>query len=386
MKVRIGLRASVIVLFLGLYLSSLIVLNAFFVGKQKLANDAFKSLEMGKSFAELSFLSQRDSLKAMELLNEFHGSLATSDMVQHESQIYSAVFLFLLLVISVIIFIIIFNIITKPLNELRRATSKIGKGDFSIQLPETGIKEIKDLKSSFNSMSRELDSVQKKLLRAEKEMIWKELSRILAHEIKNPLTPIQLSIQRLEEKYELDPVKFNEIFPESVRIINQEINNLQKLARSFSSFAKNINPEFTRFDAVQIIKDILISYTHKYNISFECDKEITIEFDQTHFYQIITNILQNAIDASEEAGKMKLAINKENTGLLVSISDEGQGIPPENLQRIFEPYFTKKKKGTGLGLALVKKLVDVNNARIEVESKLNEGTTFNIYINSVEKK
>ncbi len=235
-------------------------------------------------------------------------------------------------------------------------------------------------------MSRELDSVQKKLLRAEKEMIWKELSRILAHEIKNPLTPIQLSIQRLEEKYELDPVKFNEIFPESVRIINQEINNLQKLARSFSSFAKNINPEFTRFDAVQIIKDILISYTHKYNISFECDKEITIEFDQTHFYQIITNILQNAIDASEEAGKMKLAINKENTGLLVSISDEGQGIPPENLQRIFEPYFTKKKKGTGLGLALVKKLVDVNNARIEVESKLNEGTTFNIYINSVEKK
>ncbi|OPX29459.1 MAG: hypothetical protein B1H06_01505 [Candidatus Cloacimonas sp. 4484_143] len=386
MKIRIGLRASVIILFLGLYLSSLIVLNAFFVGKQKLANDAFKTLEMDKAFAELSFISQQDSLKAMKLLNEFHGSLAASDMVQHESQIYSAVFLFLLLVISVLIFIIIFNIITKPLNELRRATSKIGEGDFSIHLPETGIKEIRDLKSSFNSMSRELDSVQKKLIRAEKEMIWKELSRILAHEIKNPLTPIQLSIQRLEEKYELDPDKFSEIFPESVRIINQEINNLQKLAHSFSSFAKNINPEFTRFNAAQTIKDILISYTHKFDISFECEKEFTIEFDQTHFYQIITNILQNAIDASEEDGKIKLAIIEENTGLHVTISDQGQGIPPENLQRIFEPYFTKKKKGTGLGLALVKKLIDVNRARIEVESKIDEGTTFHIYINYAEKK
>ena len=386
MKIRIGLRASVIILFLGLYLSSLIVLNAFFIGKQKLANDAFKSLEMDKAFADLSFISQIDSLKAMNLLNEFHGSLAASGMVQHESQIYSAVFLFLLLVISVFIFIIIFNIITKPLNELRRATSKIGEGDFSIQLPENGIKEIRDLKSSFNSMSRELDSVQKKLLRAEKEMIWKELSRILAHEIKNPLTPIQLSIQRLEEKYELDPDKFSEIFPESVRIINQEINNLQKLARSFSSFAKNINPEFTRFNAAQTIKDILISYTHKYDISFECEKEITIKFDQTHFYQIITNILQNAIDASEEVGKIKLAIIEEIKGLHITISDEGQGIPPENLQRIFEPYFTKKKKGTGLGLALVKKLIDVNNAKIKVESKIDVGTTFHIYINYAEIK
>ena len=235
-------------------------------------------------------------------------------------------------------------------------------------------------------MSRELDSVQKKLIRAEKELIWKELSRILAHEIKNPLTPIQLSIQRLEEKYELDPDKFSEIFPESVRIINQEINNLQKLAHSFSSFAKNINPEFTRFNAAQTIKDILISYTHKFDISFECEKEFTIEFDQTHFYQIITNILQNAIDASEEDGKIKLAIIEENTGLHVTISDQGQGIPPENLQRIFEPYFTKKKKGTGLGLALVKKLIDVNRARIEVESKIDEGTTFHIYINYAEKK
>ena len=386
MKVRIGLRASVIILFLGLYLSSLIILNSFFMGKQRLANDAFKSLEMDIAFSELSFQSQQDSLKAMELLNDFSSSLAASDMIQHEAQIYSAVFLFLLLVISVAIFIILIYIITKPLNELRLATSKIGEGDFSIQIPETGIKEIKDLKKSFNSMSRELASVQKKLISAEKYMIWKELSRILAHEIKNPLTPIQLSIQRLEEKHELDPKKFIEIFPESVRIINQEINNLQKLARSFSSFAKNINPEFTCFDAALAINEILNPYTHKYEISFSSEKEYFINFDQTHFYQVIANILQNAIDASEDDVSIKVAIIEETEKIKISISDKGQGIPVENLQRIFEPYFTKKKKGTGLGLALVKKLIDMNNAEISVESTEHVGTKFLIYINSVEKK
>jgi len=261
------------------------------------------------------------------------------------------------------------------MKELQSATASIGKGDFSISLPETGIKEMKELKQSFNSMSRELESVQKKLIKAEKEMIWKELSRILAHEIKNPLTPIQLSIQRLEEKYETDPEKFSEIFSDSVEIINQEITNLQNLARSFSSFAKKIEPDLTVFNPYTLINDIIRPYNDSYQIDLSGEEKLLINFDQTHFYQIVTNILQNAMDASSDEAKIDIILQKKRE-LEISFRDYGSGISIKDIQKIFEPYFTRKKKGTGLGLALVQKLVELNNAQISVESEPDKGTKF----------
>ncbi|MDO9578794.1 MAG: ATP-binding protein [Candidatus Cloacimonadales bacterium] len=378
---KIGLRGTVIFLFLALYLGSLLVINAFFVEKYRQSSEILQNLQFGESLSVLSFSTEQDTLKARELLNKFNSSRAASEMICHETQIYSTVYLFLLMIISVSAFIIILYAITKPLKQMQRATSKIGEGDFSVQLPETGFKEIKELKASFNRMSRELENVQKKLIRAEKESIWKELSRILAHEIKNPLTPIQLTIQRLEEKYELEPQKFAEIFPDSVKIINQEINNLQKLAYSFSSFAKDIEPEFSDFNLRSCLEEILASYRHRYNIELSCATDQIITFDRTHFYQVITNILQNAIDATEDNSKITICCEEKDNKTVISIADNGKGIEEEFLQKIFEPYFTMKKKGTGLGLALVKKLVELNNAEIGVESEIEKGTTFKIVLN-----
>ena len=378
MKFRLGIRSSVVILFLGLYLTSLIVLNSFFINKQKQTNQALRNIRLDEALSELTYKTEKDSARAKTLLNSFRESLAATGMIQSETQIYSAVFLFLLMIFSICIFVIIFYIITKPLKELQIATANIREGNFSIFLPETGIKEIKELKQSFNSMSNELNNVQQKLIKAEKEMIWKELSRILAHEIKNPLTPIQLSIQRLEEKFETDPEKFQEIFDESVLIINQEINNLQKLAKSFSNFAKNIIPEFTIFNPSELIKKIIKPYSHTYDIQLEGEKNIKIRFDQTHFYQVITNILQNAIDVSSKEDLILIKLEEEEYKLIIKIIDQGKGIPEEDINRIFEPYFTKKKKGTGLGLALVKKIIDINKADIRVKSEVNKGSTFEI--------
>ena len=290
------------------------------------------------------------------------------------------------MIISAFIFIFVFYKATKPLKELRSATAKIREGDFSVQLPETGIKEIKELKQSFNSMSRELIDIQKKLVQAEKEMLWKELSRILAHEIKNPLTPIQLSIQRLEEKYEENSEKFKELFPEAVKIINQEIGNLQNLARSFSNFARSIEPEFSHFNPAGLIKEIVNSYQHKYNLILETEEDIVINFDRTHFYQIITNLVQNAIDASQETEEIRICVFANENKVIIQIIDNGSGISSENILRIFEPYYTNKKKGTGLGLALVKKLVDLNGAEIRVKSKIKQGSTFEIILKKVQKR
>ena len=266
MKINPGLRSSVILLFLFLYLSSLFIINNFFVKKYQQSNRLFTEMKFDISMSELTFNSKQDSIKARELLNNFRQNLAAAEMMKQEAQVHSMVYLLLLMIVSIVIFILLLYKITKPLNELQKATGKIRDGDFSVYLPETGIREIRELKHSFNSMSRELDSTQNKLLQAEKDTMWKELSRILSHEIKNPLTPIQLSIQRLEEKYELDQKKFCEIFPESLSIINQEINNLKLLVSSFSNFAKNINPEFSEFNPKTMIDDILNSYQNNFEV------------------------------------------------------------------------------------------------------------------------
>jgi len=377
MKINLGIRSSVILLFLLLYLSSLFIINNFFVKKYQQSNLLFTEMKFDSSISELTFNTKQDSVKARELLNKFRQNLADAEMMKQEAQNYSIAYLLLLMILSIVIFISFLYRITNPLNQLQKATKKIKDGDFTVYLPETGIKEIRELKQSFNSMSRELNSTQKKLLQAEKDTMWKELSRILAHEIKNPLTPIQLSIQRLEEKYEIDQEKFYEVFPESVNIINQEINNLKLLARSFSNFAKNINPEFSEFNPKAVIDEILNSYQHDFDINVSGENSI-ISFDRTHFYQIITNLIQNALDACEKDDTILIKITKDNMKILISISDSGKGIKQEDIDKIFEPYFTKKKKGTGLGLALVKKLVDVNNSTINVTSKVNEGSCFEI--------
>ncbi|MBN2461495.1 MAG: HAMP domain-containing histidine kinase [Candidatus Cloacimonetes bacterium] len=376
MNLRPGLRSSVVILFLALYLTSLFILNAFFINKQIQSNQAFKNLKFDQALSSLTFKTQEDSILARQLMHKFGETMAVTEMLQHEARIYSATYLLVLMVISIIIFVFILYYITRPLKELQNATANISHGDFSVQLPETGIKEIRELKASFNRMSRELVLVQNKLLTAEKETIWKELSRILAHEIKNPLTPIQLSVQRLEEKFSQDFNNFRKIFPEAVNIMNQEILNLQTLAQSFSNFAKDIEPQFAIFDPRNDITRIVEPYHHKYNIKIIFATDCLIRFDPTHFYQILTNILQNAIDASSPGGKIAIITSMEEHSFVLSITDEGKGIADADLPRIFEPYFTKKKKGTGLGLALVQKLVAINNATIAVESKLEEGSTF----------
>ena len=379
MKVRFGFRISVIVLFLALYLTSLIVLNNFFIHKLEQINQTFKSMKFQKALSELSYETETDRKNAGKLINRFNETSMSLGVIKRETKIYSALFLTFLMFVSIIIFIIIFNVISHPLKELQTATAKIRKGDFSVNLKETGFKEIRELKHSFNSMSRELDNVQKKLLKAEKEMIWKEFSRILAHEIKNPLTPIQLSIQRLEDKFITDKERFQEIFPEAVKIMNQEINNLHNLAKSFSNFSKSTTPEYSEFNPKDVIEDIIRPYIHKYEIRLEGFQNRLIKFDQIHFYQIITNLLQNAIDVSFTDEPININIIK-NDNIIIQIIDNGKGISEDDLPRIFEPYFSKKKKGLGLGLALVKKLVEINKSKIRVESKLEKGTKFEIII------
>ncbi|MDN5354747.1 MAG: two-component system, NtrC family, nitrogen regulation sensor histidine kinase NtrY [Candidatus Cloacimonadota bacterium] len=383
MKFKMSYRSSTIVLFLVLIISSLLLFNSFFNSQLQRINTSFKNIEIDRAISNLSFKTEADQKQAAKLLYDFRESLATTEMIQKEAKVYSGFYLLLILLVSSLLFILSFYKITKPLKELQIATRQIKEGNFQIQLPETGFTEIRELKHSFNSMSQELQATQSKLIEAEKDMIWKEFSRMLAHEIKNPLTPIQLSVQRLEDKYLTDRKKFEQIFPDAIKIVNQEVNNLYNLAKSISNFAKNISPEYKVFKPYEVIKDIISPYSHKYNIILEGCRNCQVKFDQIHFYQIVTNILQNAIDASSPADDINLNLVKDNNKLVLQIIDSGKGIAPAELKKIFEPYYSKKRKGIGLGLAFVKKLVEVNNANLKVESQLGIGTKFEVIMEMV---
>lgn len=377
---RIALHTRIIVLFLCVSIGGLILLNRVFQSKQEEIHGAIGRMELSERLRGVQHFSLQDSVKAQEIMREYDAAKALLNVSLGDSRLVTSVVLFFVIIASSTIFIIFIIRISKPLRELKLATDQIRQGNFSVHLPETGIPEMRELKNSFNVMSRELESTQNKLLVAEKEMIWKDLSRILAHEIKNPLTPIQLVIQRLEERFQTDPDSVKDILPESISIITQEIENLRLLAQDFSNYAKVSQPARELFNPAGSIREIVKSYAQNYDIRLELSEDLKINFDKTHFYQVLTNILQNAIDASPASKPITIKLYGERSYVVLCIQDQGSGIDGKDISRIFEPYFSKKTKGTGLGLALVKKLCDANGTIVRVKSKPQEGTDFTLII------
>ena len=372
MKFGIGLKGFVIVVFLIIFFSSMIVLNNYYTKQQGYLVRAIDVLR--------EVVAKPDSLMISTIIPDISETWSGIRAVQSETRLYSAVITFLTFAVSCLIFIFFVVKLTKPLYDIQKATKNLKAGDFNVYIRPSGIKEVRELAKSFNEMSKELENTQQKLLISQKQMIWKDLARILTHEIKNPLTPIQLTIQRMEEKFYTDKVKFDEIFPESLQLVFQEINNLQNLVTSFSSYAKDINTKPTIFDPAIAIRDIIKPYMDKYDIVLNLKENCRIRFDNTHFYQVVTNIFQNAIESSEKNSKFFISIEKSHSFLVIKIRDQGAGMSPEDLTRIFEPYFTKKSKGTGLGLALVKKLCDANQCLVHVKSSLGEGSIFELIL------
>ncbi|GAB1365319.1 hypothetical protein MASR1M36_01900 [Candidatus Cloacimonadaceae bacterium] len=377
---RPGIRTWILLLYLVVSIGSLLLLNNVFQTNQQEIQETMNKLELSDDLRMVQLYSQADSVKVRQIMKTYGEAKGVIKLSLSESRFYVALTLFILILASSLIFIVVLTRISKPLRELKNATDQIRLGNFSVHIPETGIHEMKQLKNSFNVMSRELESVQKRLLVAEKEMIWKDLSRVLAHEIKNPLTPIQLAVQRLEERLATDPDAAMQILGDSLDIIKQEIENLRLLAQDFSNFAKISKAQKEVFDPALSITELCRSYTQDYQIEFDLLSDQKISFDKTHFYQIITNILQNAMDASDAKQPIRIGLSRDKNYLVISIKDSGQGIDSEDLHRIFEPYFSRKSKGTGLGLALVKKLCEANSAIIRVKSKPGEGSEFTIII------
>ena len=291
----------------------------------------------------------------------------------------------LLLFISISIAIRFSSRFFRSINNLILASSSIGKGNLDIKVPEVKTdKDLEILNKNFNQMIKRLKDQQEKLIINERHEAWGSLARKLAHEIKNPLTPIQLTIDRLKNKYstELDE-KNKKNFKENLKIINNQIKQIEKLVNEFSDFARMPKPVFQKNDLIILIKDnIKLLQQLDQNIKIEFihnDQKLYLDGDKEQLSRVFLNLIKNSIESIHQKAEkvsdfnknISIEVNDFDSHIDIVINDNGIGFNNlnNNIKEILNPYFTTKKKGTGLGLSIVNKIINDHNGTIEFISK-----------------
>ncbi len=282
----------------------------------------------------------------------------------------------LLLFLSIIISITFARRLTKPIINLIGASEKISEGDLDTKVPyiETD-KEFEKLNNNFNSMIKKLKAQQDKLLIAERHTAWESVARKLAHEIKNPLTPIQLSIDRIKEKYLSKVGNENKDFSSYLDTINKQIKDIEHLVNEFSDFARMPKPIFKEINLYNVISRTLkLNELSEPKIKFSFSKRDSFKLmgDEEQLNRVFVNIIKNSIESIHSKnkkshdfkGKIDIEINQDSDYIYVEITDDGIGFDHVDKAKMLTPYFTTKKKGTGLGLSIVTKIINDHNSAI----------------------
>lgn len=284
------------------------------------------------------------------------------------------------LIIIIIISTVFANQISAPIRRLTKATESVAQGDLSVRLENNEKGELKDLFDGFESMTSELQKNQVEIAELERENAWKEMARQVAHEIKNPLTPMKLSIQQMVTAYKDKRKNFGSLFVKLAHSVLNQIDNLSLIASEFSTFAKMPSINLEVIDLVPIINDTINLFTdERINISLKiADDPILIEADKSQLRRMLINLIRNSIQA--EASSINIEISENENIVSILFKDNGNGIDEENKNKIFKPNFTTKDKGMGLGLKLAKRFLQRLNGDIQLAGSSPTGTTFAITI------
>jgi nitrogen fixation/metabolism regulation signal transduction histidine kinase len=297
---------------------------------------------------------------------------------------YYGVFFFPTILMTLIVAMNFARRVTAPIVELTEATRRVAEGDFSIQILARRGDELGLLIRSFNAMVQDLEKSRAALVKAEKISIWQTMAQQLAHEIKNPLTPIKLSAERLLRRWQNDPEKIGEILESSMLAIIQETEGLSILLTEFRTLSKPTEPSSTWTLLPKAMAEIITPYQGAYpGIQFDTSRigaDVSVMIDKHRLSQVMTNLIINAIDAMDGKGNIEIRTDlvkkREIQYCRLSIKDSGRGITNANSQKIFTPYFTTKESGTGLGLPIVERIINDHGGAIWFNSAEGSGTTF----------
>ena len=290
----------------------------------------------------------------------------------------------LLLVITVIIAIFVSTWITTPLRLIQQNFKTVELGKANKPIAYDSDDEIGALVKDYNNKLAELELKAMQLARSERETAWREMAKQVAHEIKNPLTPMKLVLQHFQRSYDPKSADAPEQLQRFVKLLIEQIDTLTKIANEFSDFAKMPKANEEEIDLLPLIKNCLDLYnTNENDIKFSTKcSEITVFADKDLMIRVFNNILKNALQAipSDRKPSIGIEISHERKGYLIAISDNGIGINPQEKNKIFVPNFTTKSTGAGIGLAMVKQIIQNHNGEIWFDSVPKKGTTFYIYL------
>ena len=275
---------------------------------------------------------------------------------------------------------------TTRLGRIAAAASQVAMGDLDVRVRDRGRDELGDLARQFNNMVEEIRASHERVAYLQRVSAWQEIARRLAHEIKNPLTPILLAVQQLDETFDTlkhDSAKYRQVLDDAVEIVQEEVETLRALVKEFSDFARlpKVDPqpeELAKFldDFLRTNPQLRSRAKLELHVDEDCRAKAAA-LDGSMMRRALVNLIENAIDAVEEQENgeavIDLRLRRDGDRLVLSITDNGPGIPRKNLDRLFEPYFTTKAHGTGLGLPIVKKIILDHGGWMDLESRPSDG-------------
>lgn len=284
--------------------------------------------------------------------------------------------------------------VSRPIEQLAEAAERVAAGNWDVHVPERGRDEISVLARSFNHMTSELVSQRDRLVQTERVAAWRELARRLAHELKNPLFPLQLTVENLVRARALPESEFDEVFRESTHTLGMEIANFKTIIARFSDFSRMPRPHLERIDANEVLRRVAQLYFpaalrttnaagegeaaeskihYRLNLA---SNPLWIDVDPELMHRALSNLVLNAMDAMPDGGTITLSAQPKGETVELRVADTGEGLTPEECERLFTPYYTTKQHGTGLGLAIVQSVIADHNGAITAESCTGKGATF----------
>jgi nitrogen fixation/metabolism regulation signal transduction histidine kinase len=299
--------------------------------------------------------------------------------------------------IGVLIAIVLARQVTRRIGTLATATQAVGAGDLSVRVPVEGQDEITDLARAFNGMLGEVEASRARIEFLQRMGTWQEMARRLAHEIKNPLTPIQLAVQECHRRYDGDSRPYRKLLDMTLEIVEEEVNTLRRLVGEFSNFARLPRAELTAGDLGTYLRDQGARFSVVENEDEEAgnlagvtldwktpDAPLLVAFDPIMLHRVLANVIGNAAQAirgqQPDGGRVLVSTSIDRDFVVIDVDDSGPGVPEDQRDRIFDPYFTTKSDGTGLGLAIVKKIVVEHGGTIEALANPDGGARIRIRV------
>jgi signal transduction histidine kinase len=277
--------------------------------------------------------------------------------------------------------------ITGPLRELADGARAVARGSLDASVPVRTSDEVGELAETFNNMTRDLLGAREELVRAERVAAWREIAQRIAHEIKNPLTPIQMAIETLQRAHAKNAPQFDALFGESAQTILDEVGRLKKIVAEFSSFARMPQPRLLPVDVSEVVDGALALYKGGQTpLDLVLDRGLpTALADREQLTQVVINLVENARDAVAGAGRIRVSTraDMQRGRVELEVADDGPGLSDEARAKLFTPYFTTKARGTGLGLAIVHRIVRDHGGEIRVGGALGKGAVFTVTLPTV---